>query len=80
MQTLINGSPGSRETWEELAEHSLTHDDLGSPIALAGRNGTLRIEINPATHMPRLMDGDAPLPRHPQRGERNEGGSCPATC
>lgn len=73
MQALVNGSPGSRECWEELAEHSLTHDDLGCPAVLAGREGTLRIEIDQATHAPRLMDGDAPLPRYPQRGERGWG-------
>jgi hypothetical protein len=28
MQPLVDGHPGADESWEELAEHSLTHDDL----------------------------------------------------
>ena len=28
MEPLRNGQPGEHECWEELAEHSLTHDDL----------------------------------------------------
>jgi hypothetical protein len=28
MEKLIDGHPGRHECWEELAEHSLTHDDL----------------------------------------------------
>jgi hypothetical protein len=28
MQPLIKGQPGQDESWEELAEHSLTHDDM----------------------------------------------------
>jgi hypothetical protein len=28
MQPLVNGLPGPSECWDELAEHSLTHDDL----------------------------------------------------
>lgn len=32
---LIDGQwvPGERETWDELAEHSLTHDDCPRPDA-----------------------------------------------
>lgn len=73
MQALVNGRPGSRECWEELAEHSITHDDLGSPAVLAGREGTLRAEVDPETGVAVMMDGDAPLPRYPQRGERGWG-------
>lgn len=28
MEPLQDGQPGPNETWDELAEHSLTHDDL----------------------------------------------------
>jgi hypothetical protein len=28
MAPLVDGEPGPGECWEELAEHSLTHDDL----------------------------------------------------
>lgn len=28
MEPLRNGQPGPHECWDELAEHSLTHDDL----------------------------------------------------
>ena len=28
MEQLINGHPGPHESWRELAEHSLTHDNL----------------------------------------------------
>ena len=28
MEALINGEPGPHECWQELAEHSLTHDNL----------------------------------------------------
>jgi hypothetical protein len=37
MERLINGKPGLHESWQELAEHSLTHDDLGSPEKLAAQ-------------------------------------------
>ena len=32
MQPMVNGQPGPDESWEELAEHSLTHDDLLPPV------------------------------------------------
>lgn len=28
MALLVDGRPAENEMWEELAEHSLTHDDL----------------------------------------------------
>jgi hypothetical protein len=28
MEKLTDGKPGLHESWRELAEHSLTHDDL----------------------------------------------------
>lgn len=28
MQPLVNGEPGPDESWEELAEHAFTHDDV----------------------------------------------------
>jgi hypothetical protein len=28
MQPLVDGHPGKDESWRELAEHSLEHDDL----------------------------------------------------
>lgn len=31
MEPLRNGKPGPNECWDELAEHSITHDDLSSP-------------------------------------------------
>jgi hypothetical protein len=31
MERLINGHPGADETWEELADHSLDHDDMPAP-------------------------------------------------
>jgi hypothetical protein len=68
VEQLRNGKPGPHETWEELAEHSLLHDDVGSPVVLAAAAGTLRIEVDGA--MAVLMDGDVPLPRSVQRGER----------
>jgi hypothetical protein len=70
MQPLVNDQPGRDECWEELAEHALTHDDLGSPLRLAAAAGTLRVDVDPVTGAARALDGDAPLPRHPQRGER----------
>jgi hypothetical protein len=33
MERLRNGQPGPHECWRELAEHSLTHDDLVIPAA-----------------------------------------------
>jgi hypothetical protein len=68
MEALRNGRPGPNETWEELAEHSLTHDDLGSPLLLAAAKGTLQVRREGALTI--LADGDVPLPRSPQRGER----------
>lgn len=31
MQPLVNGKPGPDETWEELAEHALDHDNVVAP-------------------------------------------------
>lgn len=31
MKPLVNGEPADGECWEELAEHSLTHDNLPDP-------------------------------------------------
>lgn len=68
MEPLRNGRPGPGETWEELAEHALTHDDVGSPILLAAARGPLRVEHDRG--VTRLLDCDGwPLPRYRQRGE-----------
>lgn len=31
VEKLVNDRPGEHESWRELAEHSLTHDDLPEP-------------------------------------------------
>jgi len=69
MEALRNGKPGAHECWEELAEHSLTHDDLGSPIFLAAQSGTLTIGTEPGGWSVIEIEGE-PLPHYPQRGER----------
>lgn len=75
--TTVSPAPGEspepgwpHESWREYADHCFDHDDVGSPAALAARKGTLHAEVDPATHVTVLMDGDTPLPRYPQRGER----------
>jgi hypothetical protein len=49
MQPLVNGEPGPFECWDELAEHSLTHDDLPvtgqSPAAPSGYPVTLEWQV-----------------------------------
>jgi len=32
MEPMIDDRPGPHECWRELAEHSLTHDDLPDPV------------------------------------------------
>ncbi len=32
MEPLVDGHPGPDECWRELAEHSITHDDLPAPV------------------------------------------------
>jgi hypothetical protein len=70
MEQLRNGQPGPHETWDELADHSLDHDDLGSPIVLAARYGPLLVDVSskPGLVVMRTPDG-WPLPRYRQRGE-----------
>jgi hypothetical protein len=46
MERLINGKPGLHESWQELADHSIEHDDLGTPAQLAEQDGA---EPCPAT-------------------------------
>lgn len=69
MEQLRNGQPGPHETWEELAEHSLLRDDVGSPIVLAARYGRLLVDI-PRPGLVRMLTPDGwPLPRYKSRGE-----------
>jgi hypothetical protein len=54
MEPLVNGQPGPDETWEELAEHSLTHDD-------AARQGWARTGPGTRDGIPRTRGGVAAL-------------------
>jgi hypothetical protein len=69
MEPLVNGHPGGNETWEELADHSFDHDDVGSPLLLAAARGPLIINVENGVTVVKDCTGK-PLPRHPQRGER----------
>lgn len=45
MLPLVNGEPAEGESWEELAEHSITHDNLipgltGNRLILTAHDGT----------------------------------------
>jgi len=56
MQPLVNDQPGRDECWEELAEHALTHDDLGSPLQPPpAAAGTLRVDVDPVTGAARAI-------------------------
>lgn len=52
MEPLVDGQPGLHECWRELAEHSLTHDDLTArlqaPLADAVTDG----RVHPAPLAP----------------------------
>lgn len=69
MEQLRNGQPGPHETWDELAEHSLTHDDLGSPIVLAAQYGRLLVDVVAPGRVRLLTPDGWPLPRYRQHGE-----------
>jgi hypothetical protein len=32
VEKLVNGLPGPHESWQELADHSIEHDQLPEPV------------------------------------------------